>query len=121
MQDELGPILLSRGIRAEKVLLRSVTLPLKLSAAIEKKLEQEQQSEQMKFVLEKERKEAQRKKIEARGISDFQDIVTKGISANLLKWKGIEATQRLAESPNTKVIIIGNGSDGLPVILGGQN
>lgn len=119
MFEQLEPALSERGIRAEKILLRSVSLPLVLSTAIEKKLEAEQQSEQMKFILQRERQEADRKKIEARGISDFQKIVAKGISSNLLRWKGIEATQKLAESPNTKVIIIGNSKNGLPIILGG--
>lgn len=119
MFEQLEPALAERGIRTEKILLRSVSLPLVLSTAIEKKLEAEQQSEQMKFILQRERQEADRKKIEARGISDFQKIVAKGISSNLLRWKGIEATQKLAESPNTKVIIIGNSKDGLPIILGG--
>ncbi len=119
MYEQLEPALAKRGVRTEKILLRSVSLPLVLSTAIEKKLEAEQQSEQMKFILQRERQEADRKKIEAKGISDFQKIVAQGISANLLKWKGIEATAKLAESPNTKVIIIGSSKDGLPIILGG--
>ena len=73
----------------------------------------------MEFVLAKERQEAERKKIEAQGIADFQAIVSKGISPELLKWKGIEATERLAESPNSKLVIMGNGNDQLPVILNG--
>lgn len=71
----------------------------------------------MEFVLEKERKEADRKRIEAQGIADFQKIVATGIDERLLRWKGIEATEKLANSPNTKVIIVGSGKDGLPVIL----
>ncbi len=70
----------------------------------------------MEFILAKEKKEAERKKIEAEGISNFQRIVTQGISEQLLKWKGIEATEKLAQSPNSKVVIIG-GKDGLPIIL----
>jgi regulator of protease activity HflC (stomatin/prohibitin superfamily) len=70
----------------------------------------------MEWILNKEKLEAERKKIEARGIADFQAIVTLGISEQLLRWKGIEATEKLASSPNTKVIIIG-GKDGLPLIL----
>lgn len=119
MYAQLEPILAERGIRTEKILLRSIALPAVLSTAIEKKLEAEQQAEQMKFVLQRELQEAERKRIEGKGISDFQKIVSKGISANLLKWKGIEATEKLASSPNTKVIIIGNAKDGLPIILGG--
>jgi regulator of protease activity HflC (stomatin/prohibitin superfamily) len=70
----------------------------------------------MRFVLEKERQEAERKRIEAQGIQDFQRIVSQGISDQLLRWKGIEATSRLAESNNSKVVIVG-GKDGLPLIL----
>ena len=74
----------------------------------------------MAFVLRKEEQEADRKRIEAQGISDFQTIVSKGISQQLLQWKGIEATEKLAQSTNAKVVIIGSGKDGLPVILGNQ-
>merc|ERR1719164_365359 len=78
----------------------------------------EQEAQRMEFVLQKERQEAERKKIEAQGIADFQRIVSDGISPNLLKWKGIEATEKLARSENAKVVIMGNGKDSLPVILG---
>jgi len=74
----------------------------------------------MEFILQKETQEADRKRIEAKGIADFQDIVAKGISDQLLKWKGIEATEKLASSPNAKIIVIGSGKDGLPLILGGN-
>lgn len=110
----------SRGVVVEKLPLRKVGLPPSLSTAIEAKLQAEQQSQQMQFVLTKEKQEAERKRIEATGIADFQAIVTKGISEPLLKWKGIEATEKLAASNNTKVVIIGSGKDGLPVILGGD-
>src|SRR5207249_2208381 len=97
--------------------LRRVGLPQGLSAAIEEKLRAEQESQRMQFILTKEKQEAERKRIEAQGISDFQKIVTQGISDNLLRWKGIEATLKIAESNNAKVVIVGNGKDGLPVIL----
>ena len=71
----------------------------------------------MKYKLDKERQEAERKRIEAKGIADFQTIVSQGISDKLLQWKGIEATQELATSTNAKVVIIGSGKGGLPVIL----
>ena len=93
-------------------------LPAGLTAAIEEKLRAEQESQRMQFTLAKERQEADRKRIEAQGIADFQKIVAQGISDQLLKWKGIEATMKIAESPNTKVVIVGAGKDGLPVILG---
>ncbi len=117
MIEQLKPMVESRGIRLEKVLLRSVKLPVILSTAIEKKLEAEQQSEQMKFVLERSRQEAERKKIEAKGISDYNAEVTRGLTPSILKLRGIEATRELAKSDNSKVVIIG-GKDGLPVILG---
>lgn len=120
MMSHLEPLLASRGIRVEKILLRSMTLPPILSQAIEKKLEAEQQSEQMKFVLDRQRQEADRVRIEAEGIADFQKKVSEGLTETYLKWKGIEATQKLSESANSKVVIIGAGQGGLPVILGGQ-
>jgi regulator of protease activity HflC (stomatin/prohibitin superfamily) len=98
-----------------------VILPSDLSSAIEEKLKAEQESQRMEFVLERERKEADRKRIEAQGIADFQKIVAEGISDQLLQWKGIEATEKLASSQNAKVVVIGSGEDGLPIILGGQN
>ena len=70
----------------------------------------------MQFVLEKEKLEAERKRIEAQGIADFQKIVSEGINRELLQWKGIEATEKLANSSNAKVVIVG-GKDGLPLIL----
>ncbi len=75
----------------------------------------------MEFVLLKEAKEAARKRIEAEGIRDFNKTVAEGISDNFLRWKGIEATNALAASNNAKVIVIGSGKDGLPIILGGAN
>ena len=121
MVTQLKPILEERGIIVEMVLLRSVTLPAILSTAIEKKLEAEQQAEQMKFVLDKEGQEAERKRVEAKGIADFQRIVTSGLTPDFLRWKGIEATAKLADSQNAKVVVIGSGKDGLPIILGGNN
>ncbi len=113
LQKIVGP----RGIIVESSPLRQITLPPGLTAAIEEKLRAEQESQRMQFVLAKERQEADRKRIEAQGISDFQNIVAKGISDQLLRWKGIEATEKLANSQNTKVIVIGAGKDGLPLIL----
>ena len=72
----------------------------------------------MNFRLQRERQEAERKRIEAQGIHDFQQIVAQGISPALLEWKGIEATETLAKSANAKVVVIGSGKNGLPVILG---
>ncbi|GBD87924.1 SPFH domain / Band 7 family protein [bacterium BMS3Abin03] len=98
--------------------LRKIVLPPGLTASIEEKLKAEQESQRMEFILTREKQEAERKRIEAQGIADFQDIVSRDINEQLLKWKGIEATEKLANSTNTKVIIIGSGKDGLPIILG---
>ena len=106
-----------RGFIVEQVMIRNVQLPVRMKNAIEEKLEAEQQALRMRFVLEKERQEAERKAIEAKGISDFQTIVSRGISDQLLAWKGIEATQQLAHSPNSKIVIIGNPKNGMPLIM----
>jgi regulator of protease activity HflC (stomatin/prohibitin superfamily) len=98
-------------------MIRNVQLPPKVKDAIEEKLSAEQQALRMRFVLEKERQEAERKRIEAQGISDFQKIVSAGISDQLLAWKGIEATQQLAHATNSKVVIIGNPRNGMPLII----
>jgi regulator of protease activity HflC (stomatin/prohibitin superfamily) len=105
-----------KAIHIEQVLLRNVNLPDRVKNAIEQKLESEQEAQKMTFVLQKERQEAERKKIEATGIQEFQEIVKKGIDDRLLRWKGIEATEKLAGSNNSKVIVIG-GANGLPLIL----
>lgn len=110
-----------KDLIVEAVLIRNIILPEKLRLAIADKLEMEQQSLKMKFVLARELQEAERKRIEAKGIADFQKIVSKGINAQLLQWKGIEATESLAESQNAKVVVIGSGKAGIPLILGGTN
>lgn len=117
IESELVKLIGPRGLTLESAPMRQIVLPPGLTASIEEKLKAEQESQRMQFVLVKEQQEAERKRIEAKGIADFQDIVSKGISIQLLKWKGIEATEKLATSPNSKVVIIG-GKDGLPVILG---
>ncbi len=117
IQDELVKLLGPRGIIVESVLLRDVQLPTMLKTSIEAKQQAEQEALRMNFVLQKEKQEAERKRIEAQGIADFQRIVAQGISAQLLEWKGIEATERLATSPNAKVVLIGNTRTGLPLIL----
>ena len=106
-----------RGIIVQQVLLRKIGLPTVVANAIQEKLRREQEAEQMKFVLQKEQQEAERKRIEAQGIQDFQRIVAQGISAQLLEWKGIEATEKLAASPNSKIVVIGNSKTGLPIIF----
>ncbi len=118
--DELEKLVGPRGITVEQAPLRQIRLPARLTKSIEEKLQAEQESQRMAFILQKEKQEADRKRIEAQGIADFQDIVTIGITDKLLKWKGIEATEKLANSPNAKIVVIGSGKDGLPLILGGN-
>lgn len=86
----------------ESTSLRRVGLPPGLTQAIEERLRAEQESQRMQFVLQKEKLEAERKRLEAQGIADFQNIVTKGISEQLLQWKGIEATEKISSSQNAK-------------------
>jgi prohibitin 1 len=117
IMSDLEKLVEPRGITIEATPLRRIGLPAGLTASIEEKLRAEQESQRMQFVLTKEKQEAERKRIEAQGISDFQNIVTRGISEPLLRWKGIEATEKIAASQNAKVIIIGAGKDGLPLIL----
>ncbi len=116
--DQVTTQLNARGIIVESVLLRDIQLPATLKAAIEAKQQAEQESLAMNFRLQKETQEAQRKRIEAAGVRDFQQIVAQGITPSLLEWKGIEATENLAKSPNSKVVVIGNNKNGLPLILG---
>ncbi|NND77780.1 MAG: prohibitin family protein [Flavobacteriales bacterium] len=120
LEDVLREKLLANYVNLEDFLIRNIELPAKLRESIEKKLQQEQESLEYEFRIQKATKEAQRKRIEAQGIQDFQNIVAKSITPQLLKWKGIEATETISQSDNAKVIVIGSGSDGLPLILGGN-
>lgn len=117
IQEELARTVAPRGVTIENTPIRNVALPSQLTEAIEQKQRADQESQRMEFILTKEKQEADRKRIEAKGIADFQAIVAAGISDQLLRWKGIEATEKLANSQNTKVIIVGAGKDGLPIIL----
>lgn len=117
IQDSLTKQLTPHGVIVENVLLRDVQLPAMLKGSIEAKQQAEQDALRMNFILQKEKQEAERKRIEAQGIADFQKIVATGISNQLLEWKGIEATEKLATSANAKVVVIGNPKNGLPLVL----
>ena len=101
----------------QEVLVRNIEPPARFKDAVEAKLIADQDAQKMKFVLDRERQEAERKAIEAEGIRKFQSIVRQGIDEQLLRWKGIEATIQLAQSNNAKIVVIGQGKDGLPLIL----
>jgi regulator of protease activity HflC (stomatin/prohibitin superfamily) len=116
MFKQIRAALAPRGIEVEQVLLRSVQLPPLLTTAIQEKLQAEQQAQRMRFVLDRERQEAERKRVEAQGIADFQTIVAKGISTELLKWKAIEVAHELSKSPNAKLVVLGDKT-GLPIIF----
>ncbi len=127
-RDELNKVIFDECVTAlegshvtmENLFIRDVKLPEKISEAINFKLAAQQEAQRMEFTIQKEKLEADRKRIEAQGISDFQKIVASGVTPSLLKWKGIEATEKLAASPNSKIIVIGNGDSQLPIILGGD-
>lgn len=105
-----------RGVILERVLLRNVELPEKVRAAIDEKIASEQRAQQMVYVLQKEKQEAERKRVEAQGISDYNRIVSQSITDQVLQLKGIEATLELAKSSNSKMVIM-NGKN-MPLIFG---
>ena len=105
-----------RGVVLERVLLRNVELPEKVRAAIDEKIASEQRAQQMVYVLQKEKQEAERKRVEAQGISDYNKIVSQSITDQVLQLKGIEATLELAKSNNSKTVIM-NGKN-MPLIFG---
>jgi regulator of protease activity HflC (stomatin/prohibitin superfamily) len=100
------------------ILVTGIELPAAIVGAINRKTEQYYIAEEYKFRVEREKRESERKKIEAEGIRDFQQTVSQGISESYLRWRGIEATLQLSQSANAKVVVIGSGKDGLPIILG---
>src|SRR5215472_7286135 len=118
--EEVRSAVVGKHVELEAILIRDVDLPENIKRAISEKLEEEQKALKMEFTLARERQEAERKRIEAQGIADFQKIVATGISPELLRWKGIEATEKLASSGNAKVVVIGSPKEGLPLILGGN-
>src|SRR5450631_1308830 len=109
---------LQDSIRILDTLVLGIELPPAIVAAINRQTEQFYQIQEFKFRVEREAQESKRKQIEANGIAAFQKTVSQGISDSYLRWRGIEATLALAQSTNTKIVIIGNGKDGLPIILG---
>ncbi|HEY9850242.1 MAG TPA: prohibitin family protein [Leptolyngbyaceae cyanobacterium] len=117
LDQQLSQQLPNLGFVVEETLLRNVKMPDELQAAIQEKLKAEQESQQMAFVLQKERQEAQRKLIEAKGIADSQKVISQGLNSNLLQLRAIEATEKLAQSPNSKIILVGSGQGGLPILL----
>ncbi|HKM92262.1 MAG TPA: prohibitin family protein [Prolixibacteraceae bacterium] len=116
--EETGAVLNQNNIHMRALLIRSINLPTEIKNAIESKLKQEQEALAYRFRLERERSEAERMRIEAQGIADYNMIINSSLTSNVLKQQGIQATLKLAESPNSKVVIVGSGKEGLPLILG---
>lgn len=116
--EETKKIVEDQYIILDEILVRDVTLPPTIKDAIERKLRQEQESLEYEFRLEKAQKEAERQRIEAQGKADANRILNSSLTDKILQDKGIEATTILAESPNAKVVIIGSGESGMPIILG---
>lgn len=106
-----------RGLELEQLLIRNITLPASVKASIESKINAEQDAQKMTFVLQKERQEAERMRVQAQGIADYQKILSTGLSDRQLQYESILAQKEIAKSPNTKVIIMGNGKTA-PIILG---
>lgn len=104
----------TRGLQLEQLLVRNITLPQSVKATIESKINAEQDAQKMTFVLQKEKQEAERKRVEAQGIADYQRIITSTLSDKQLQYEFIKA---ISNSPNSKLIIVGNGKSGTPVIL----
>lgn len=112
--------LADKNIDMKDLLIRSITLPAKIKEAIESKLQQQQEALAYQYRLEREESEAQRLRIQAQGIADYNAIISASLTDRILKQKGIDATLELANSTNSKVVIIGSGDEGLPMILGGN-
>lgn len=110
---------IKRGLELEQLLVRNITLPASVKTTIESKINAEQDAQKMTFVLQKERQEAERKRVEAQGIADYQRILSTGLSDKQLQYEMIIAQKEIALSPNTKVIIMGSGKNP-PIILGGN-
>ncbi|RZS93722.1 prohibitin family protein [Aquimarina brevivitae] len=118
--EETKKIVEDQYVQLNEVLVRDVTLPPTIKEAIERKLRQEQESLEYEFKLTKAQKEAERQKIDAEGKAVANQILSESLTDKILKEKGIQATLELAKSPNSKVIVVGSGKDGMPLILGNQ-
>src|SRR6056297_2989071 len=120
IKKETRKVLKENYINMKALLIRSIRLPEQIKEAIEKKLKEEQEALAYEYKLQREESEAERKKIQAEGEARANEIINESLTPELLKMRGIEATLKLSESQNSKVVVIGGGDDGLPIILGGD-
>jgi len=118
--DATRSALAEKNIEMKDLLIRSITLPEKIKAAIESKLQQQQEALAYQYRLERETSEADRLRIQAQGIADYNRIISASLTDRILRQKGIDATLELANSANSKVVVIGSGDEGMPLILGGN-
>jgi len=118
IKDETKKVLGENYIEMRAMLIRSINLPDQIRAAIESKLQQEQEALAYEFRLQREESEAERRRIEAEGIANYNRIINESLTERILQQRGIDATVSLSESSNSKIIVIGSGKDGLPLILG---
>jgi regulator of protease activity HflC (stomatin/prohibitin superfamily) len=118
--EETQKVVENQYVQLNAVLVRDVTLPIAIREAIERKLNQEQEALEYEFRIEKAKQEAERQRIDAEGKATANRILSASLTQKILQEKGIEATLKLSESPNSKVIVIGSGEGGLPIILGNQ-
>jgi len=120
IEEETRDVLDKNNIDMRAMLIRSINLPSEIKNAIESKLKQEQEALAYQFRLDREKSEAERKRIEAEGIARYNEIINASLTDRILKQRGIEATLQLSTSPNAKVVVVGSGKDGMPLILGGN-
>jgi regulator of protease activity HflC (stomatin/prohibitin superfamily) len=120
IEESTRQVLADNHVELKALLFRSIKLPKTIQNSIEEKLAAEQEAQKYNYLIEKEKKEAERRKIDAEGKAVANRILSASITENILKEKGISATEALAKSPNSKVIVVGSGKDGLPIILGGN-
>lgn len=120
VEEEVKKEVEDQYVQINRVLIEDVTLPTKIKEAIERKLRQEQEALEYEFRLAKASKEAERQKIDAQGKADANKILNASLTDKILQEKGIQATLELAKSNNSKVVVIGSGDDGMPLILGNQ-
>ena len=120
IEESTEKVLANNHVELKALLFRSIKLPKTIQTSIEEKLAAEQEAQKYNYLIEKEKKEAERRKIDAEGKAVANRILSASITDNILKEKGISATEALANSPNSKVIVIGSGDEGLPIILGGN-
>lgn len=114
--EEIG----QKYVHVDDIIIRTLELPASIQGAIEEKLVYEQQYKAYEFRLAREKQEAERKRIEAAGIKDYQQIISQTLTEQMIKWQGVQATLELSQSQNAKVVVIGSGEHGLPIILGGN-